>query len=267
MTWKRLAASLLLAAVAGPLARAESPKKVLMLGQTRDHPAGSHEYMPGLKVLAKCLEGTPGLELTVAKADEPWPEGPAMIDGSDGVVLSLGQGARWIQNDRKRLEAVQGLAARRGGIVAIHWAIGAKDAKYIDAHRKLIGGIHGGPDRKYKITEAEATLPTPDHPVVRGLAPFRLRDEYYYRLKFAPEGTIVPILQVTLDGRPETVAWAFLRPDGGRSFGFSGMHYHANWGMEPCRRMIAQAVLWTVGLPVPEDGLAVPVTEDDLRLE
>jgi hypothetical protein len=245
---------------------AEQPKKVLLLGQKRDHPPESHEYVPGLNVLAKCLETSPGLDLIVIGADEPWPEGPELLGQADAVVLYLGQGGRWIQNDPRRLEAIKELAARGGAIVALHWAIGAVDAKYIEPHRSLIGGVHGGPDRKYTFTEEDVRVAGPGHPIARGVGGFRLKDEFYYRLKFTDMGTIHPILQVSIDGNLETVAWAYERPDGGRSFGFSGMHYHANWRLEPCRRLIAQAVLWTLQLPVPDGGLSVEVSEEDLKL-
>ena len=55
------------------------------------------------------------------------------------------------------------------------------------------------------------------HPITAGIDDFRLRDEYYYRLKFAAEGTIVPLLQASIEDRPETVAWGFLRPGSGSS--------------------------------------------------
>ncbi len=266
MWWKQAVGVAIVVLLIGPVGSAAAPKNVLLLGQKRDHPAGSHEYMPGLAVLAECLEDVPDLQVTIAGADEPWPEGPAMLDKADAVVLFLGQGARWEQTDTKRYEALQRLAARGGAIVGIHWAIGAKDAKYIAGHLKLMGGCHGGPDRRYIITEADLGVVDRGHPVTAGIDDFRLRDEYYYRLKFATEGKIVPLLRASLEGRPETVAWGFERPDGGRSFGFSGMHYHAHWQQESCRRLLAQAVLWTLKLPVPEQGLPVAVSADVLKL-
>ena len=266
MSWKHVVPLLLVVATAS-FCPADQPKKVLLLGQTRDHPAGSHEYMAGLRVLAKCLEKTPGLDLQIAQADEPWAEGPGLLEGADAVVLYLGQGGRWIQNDPRRLQAITRLAARGGGIVALHWAIGAKDAKYIEPYRELIGGIHGGPDRRYVILQEEAKVADPGHPIASGVENFRLRDEFYYQLKFTKAGTIRPILQVTIDGRPETVAWAYERPDGGRSFGFGGMHYHSNWELPVCRRLIAQGLLWTLKLPVPQDGLAVDVPAEVLKLD
>ena len=45
------------------------------------------------------------------------------------------------------------------------------------------------------------------------------------------------------------------------------MHYHENWKNESLRRMIVQAVLWTLHMPVPEQGMLVDVPEETYRLE
>jgi type 1 glutamine amidotransferase len=276
MSGKNMAASLLLVLWLGALARVESPKasaapagspkKVLLLGQTRDHPAKTHEYMAGLRVLKKSLQGVRGLKLEIHQADEPWPEGPELLKDADGVVLFLGEGARWEQVDPRRLKALQELAARGGAIVGIHWAIGAKDARYISRHLELMGGCHGGADRKYTLVETDLKVVDRKHPITRGIEDFRLDDEYYYQLKFAKQGTVRPLLQATIEGKPETVAWAFERPDGGRSFGFCGMHYHRNWSVPACRRLIAQGLLWTLKMPIPQQGLAVEISPQDLKL-
>ncbi len=158
---------------------------------------------------------------------------------------------------------------RKGGLVVLHWGMGTRDAKNIDDFVKLFGGCHGGPDRKYKVADVEATVADPKHPIARGLrGKFRVKDEFYYRLKFAgPEGSVRPLLRVLLDGKEETVAWTWQRPDGGRSFGFSGLHFHANWRLEAYRRLVAQAVLWTLDLPIPPMGLPVKVADADLKTE
>ncbi|OHB66578.1 MAG: hypothetical protein A2V70_16155 [Planctomycetes bacterium RBG_13_63_9] len=131
---------------------------------------------------------------------------------------------------------------------------------------ELVGGCHGGGDRKYVITETDLKIVDPEHPIVFGMEDLQLGDEYYYRLKFATKGTVRPLLSATIDGKPETVAWAFERPDGGRSFGFAAMHYHGNWEREGCRRLIAQGLLWTLRMPIPKEGLAVAVAKEDLKL-
>jgi len=222
--------------------------------------------MAGLHVLARSLEGHTGLELTIIAADEPFEEGPRLLAKADAVVLYLGQGGRWAENDPAREKALSDLAARGGGIVALHWAIGSQDARYVPGHVARIGAVHGGPDRKYIFTERPYPVEVLRHPITTGLDDFALRDEFYYRLKRSSQGSISPLLLVPIDGNAEMVAWAYDRPDGGRSFGFSGMHFHDNWKSLPCRRMIAQGLFWTLKLPIPEDGLPVEVADEDYAL-
>jgi type 1 glutamine amidotransferase len=249
--------------------KAEPSKKLLFVGQGPDgHPPGTHEYVAGQNILAKCLAGVPSLEVQTVRADGPWREGPELLERVDGVVLFLAEGAKWIASDPARKQAFERLANRGGGIVALHWAIGTRDAQPIDGFLKLVGGCHGGPDRKYKVVETEVQVADSQHPVTAGLHSFRVRDEFYYRLKFVkPDGTIRPLLRVPLDGQLETVAWAWERPDGGRSFGFSGLHFHENWRLPEYRKLVAQSVLWTLKLPVPKEGLAVEIKEADLKLK
>jgi hypothetical protein len=265
-------ALLLATCVLGPQAWAEGPPasvKLLLVGQKPDgHPITTHEYVAGLKVLAKCLKDVPGVEIQNVRADDPWKEGPELIDRADGVVLFLSEGARWMNHDPKRHAALARLAARGGGLAVLHWGMGTKDAANIDACVQLLGGCHGGPDRKYKVLETDAIMADPKHPILSGSKDFRVRDEFYYHLKFAgPEGSITPLLKVTIDGQPETVAWCWERPDGGRSFGFSGLHFHENWRLQPYRRLVAQGVLWTLKRPIPKEGLPVEVTDEDLKLK
>jgi hypothetical protein len=268
MSWPKLLAALALALLLTPPGPAAPKKKVLLVGQGPDgHPKTTHEYMAGVRVLAKCLAGVPDLELTVVRADGTWQEGPDLLGRADAVVLFVSEGARWIDTDARRRTAFARLAARRAGIVALHWALGTRDAKPVPGFLKLLGGCHGGPDRKYRVLETDVRVADPDHPIAAGIGRFRVRDEFYYRLKFVrAKSQVRPILRATIDGRQETVAWAWERPDGGRSFGFSGLHFHANWRLRPYRRLVAQAVLWTLKMPVPKKGLAVDLPYADFKL-
>jgi hypothetical protein len=249
-------------------ADAPAPTRLLLVGSGPDgHPAETHEYMAGLKILSKLLKDIPGLEITTVRADEPWKEGPELLARADGVVLFLSEGARWMNHDPRRREALARMAARGGGIVVLHWAMGTKDAENIDACLKLLGGCHGGPDRKYKVLETDAVVADDKHPIAAGIKDFRVRDEFYYRLKFIKAEGVRPLLRVRIDDNAETVAWCWERPDGGRSFGFSGLHFHDNWRLPEYRRLVAQGVLWTIKKPIPRDGLSVELTPDDLKLK
>jgi len=248
---------------------AGSPKRLVLLGQGPDgHPPRTHEYMAGLRILAKCFQEVRGLEITTIRVDAPSRDVEKVLAEADGIVLFLAEGAKWTQQDSQRAEALAKLAARGGGMAGLHWAIGTKQTKPIQPFLNLFGGCHGGADRKYKVLEAVAQVADHKHPIANGISHFKVKDEFYYELKFIqPKGSITPVLQVTIDDRPQTVAWCWERPDGGRSFGFSGLHFHENWGLPEYRRLVAQGVLWTLKLPVPEKGLAVPVAEDDLLLK
>ena len=248
MSSRQAVAFMVLALLSLPAAAADPPQKILLIGQGPDgHPAGSHEFMDGLKVLEDLLRPVRGLEVKAVKAEGAWPEGPDLIGRSDGVVLFLSEGAKWVSADSKRQQALAQLAARKGGLVALHWSIGCKEAGPIEPFLKLLGGCHGGPDRKYAVLETEAKPATPRHPIAAGVEPVRVKDEFYYRLKFVkPEGSVKPVLTAAIDGQDYPVAWAWERPDGGRSFGFSGLHYHDNWKVPAYRKLVKQGILWSV---------------------
>jgi type 1 glutamine amidotransferase len=245
------------------------PKRLLLLGQGPDgHAPGTHEYFSGLKILKKCLDRVDGLETTVVNAGEPWRDGPDLLDKADGAVLFLAEGAKWIHQDEARLAALKRLAAREGGFTGLHWGIGAKDAKYVAEYVALLGGCHGGPDRRYKIVEVRTEIAAPKHPIMTAVEPVAIEDEFYYRLKFArPPTEITPLLRVPIEGESQTVAWACERPDDGLSIGFSGLHFHRNWQNAAYRRMVAQGILWTLRLPIPAEGLNVDVEPEDLQLQ
>ena len=61
------------------------------------------------------------------------------------------------------------------------------------------------------------------------------------------------------------MAWAFDRADGGRSFGFTGGHYHDNWGNENFRRLVVNAILWSAKIDVPKDGAKVDLDPAELN--
>src|SRR5581483_2892001 len=181
--WLGVALVSLLAVLPAPAGGAK--KRLLLLAQGPDgHPPETHEYVRGLQLLQKSLEKADDLDVRLARADEPWREGPELLAGADGVVVFLSEGAKWLRNSPERLRAFEALARRKGGLSVLHWGMGTKDAANIDDFVRLFGGCHGGPDRKYQVLSARAHVVDPQHPVTRGLADFPVRDEFYYRLKF-----------------------------------------------------------------------------------
>jgi hypothetical protein len=66
-------------------------------------------------------------------------------------------------------------------------------------------------------------------------------------------------------GDLQHLLWARQRPDGGRGFGFTGGHFHWNWGHPDHRKLVLNAIAWIAGIDVPAGGIAdKPVTVEEL---
>jgi type 1 glutamine amidotransferase len=264
-----IGSALMAASATSSAAELPVKKRLLLIAQGPDgHPPQTHEYVAGLQVLEKLLASVHDqVEITRVRADGDWPEGPELLRKADGAVLYLSEGAKWIHGDPRRLEAFAQLSTRGGGLVALHWALGTKEARYIDGYQKLFGGVHGGPDRKIKFLETDVTVLDAEHPVTRGLEKLTIEDEFYYQIKFvADERGLKPLIGARIDDKVSPVAWAWERPDGGRSFAFTGLHYHRNWERPEYQRLVAQGVLWSLKVEPPQRNFPGPVTAEDLAL-
>jgi type 1 glutamine amidotransferase len=174
-------------------------------------------------------------------------------------------------------KAIQKLIDAKVGFVNLHYGVEYPKAK-ADPVLSWLGGYYetGFSTNPTWVADFKAL---PDHPIARGVKPFHINDEWYFNIRFAPEMKgVTPVLKATPPddkrgtddakkhpGREETLAWAFDRPDGGRSFGFTGGHYHDNWGDENFRRLVVNAILWSANVDVPKDGAKVDLEKEDLN--
>lgn len=129
----------------------------------------------------------------------------------------------------------------------------------------------------------------PKHPISNGVKPFSTNDEWYYHMRFKDGMSgVTPILtdlppeatlkrgegphagnpdvkrEVLEEKKPQHVAWAVERPDGGRGFGFTGGHFHKGWGNDDQRKLVLNAIVWTAKAQVPANGVESKVTAEDL---
>lgn len=245
----------------------KKPLRLLLLAQQPDgHPPTTHEYVAGQKIVARLLRDLPGVKTELIHADGDWSDGPQTLAQADGVVLFASEGAKWLSADPSRRAAFDALAKRGGGLSVLHWGMGTRTAEPIDAFVKLFGACHGGPDRKFIVAEAVLT-PVSDSPAAVGLPKFKLRDEFYYRLKRAADDPgLRPALLAKIDGQEEMVAWTYARADGGRSFGLSGLHFHENWKSPHYQKLVAQGVAWTLRQSSPTTDFPAPLAEADFAL-
>jgi len=61
------------------------------------------------------------------------------------------------------------------------------------------------------------------------------------------------------------VMWVYDRPDGSRGFGFTGGHFHNNWGNDDFRKVVLNAILWIAKADVPANGVPSTVTPEELQ--
>ena len=83
--------------------------------------------------------------------------------------------------------------------------------------------------------------------------------------KSPPDGTRSTPHTKERKGEIETMAWAFERPDKGRSFGFTGGHFHTNWKNDDFRKAVLNGLVWICKLNVPADGVASAVSGEEIK--
>ena len=249
-------------------------KIVLVAGQ-RSHGPGEHEFFAGSAILMKLLKQTPGVFPVMAR--DGWPKNPKTFDNARAVVFYMdgGGGHPILQKDHRAV--VQKLIDKGVGFVNLHYAVEYPKSQS-DHILAWLGGYYETGFSTNPHWKADFKS-LPEHPITRGVKPFALQDEWYFNIRFTPASRgVLPILKATPPdgkrgtaaakkhpGREEVVAWAFDRPGGGRSFGFTGGHFHRNWGDENFRRIVTNAVLWSAGVEIPRNGARVALDPAELK--
>lgn len=248
--------------------KADLNKRLLLLWQGPDgHQPTTHEFEAGIRLIANWFQQNTPFQVMISEADETWDEGAELLERADSTVLFISQGSRWIRERPERLKAFQDYAKRGGGLVGLHWAIGSKRDEDIADFLALLGATHGGSDRSYRYLTTRLRPALNKHPIHHGVRAIDVEDEFYFKLKTVKSpAPVVPVMESRIDNDWHMVAWAWERPDGGRSFGFSGLHNHKNWGEENYRRLVFQGIFWTLKEPIPSDGIVVNIREGWLKL-
>jgi hypothetical protein len=275
-------------------------KKIVLIAGKPSHPPGMHEFRAGSLLLQQCLANTPGVSITVYS--NGWPTVESAFDGADAVVIYAdgGAGHPAIQKDHKQI--LGGLARKGLGLGFMHYGVEIPSTNGGPEFLEWVGGYYEhlfscnpmwSPDYKK----------FPEHPVTRGVKPFSNRDEWYFNIRFRPAALengdaslrgvtrrwpvgLTPILVaapsdevrdgpyvypkgpyehiIKARGRDEAMMWVYERKDGGRGFGFTGGHTHANWGNDNQRKVVLNALLWLANAEVPANGVESAVTPEQL---
>jgi type 1 glutamine amidotransferase len=219
------------------------------------------------------------------------------LDDADAVVIYADGGPNHPAIQGDHLERILSLAKKGVGVGFMHYGVEVPADKGGAQFQQLVGGYYEDHFSCNPIWEPRFDN-LPSHPITRGVKPFTAKDEWYFNMRFATElgagnvpavkdGTkFWPILVATPDdavrkgpyvypqgpyphivaasGRPETMMWALQRADGGRGFGFTGGHFHDNWGNDDFRKTVLNALVWLAGAEVPAEGVESRVTKQQL---
>jgi type 1 glutamine amidotransferase len=259
-------------------------KKIVMVAGRPSHGPGDHEFNAGTRLLKKCLDKVPGV--LAVQYGGGWPSDPSAFDNADAILFYMdgGDGHPLIQGDH--LFQINKLANQGVGIACAHYAVEIPKDR---GGPELLDWI-GGYFEAYWSVNPHWTAKfdkLPVHPITRGVKPFEVNDEWYYHMRFRDNmDHVTPILTAippasTLDrpdgphsgnptvrskiGQPQHVAWAVERQDGGRGYGFTGGHFHRNWGDDNFRKLFLNAMLWVARAEVPAEGVASQVSPEDLK--
>jgi putative membrane-bound dehydrogenase-like protein len=258
-------------------AEPNAPKRVVFIAGGPSHDFGSHEHYAGCRVLADTLKRTvPGIECEVLR--NGWPADDGVLDTADTIVIySDGGGGH---PSLAHLDRLKTQMERGAGLVCLHYAVEVPKDRGGPQFVDWLGGYfetHWSVNPHWTARFAEL----PKHPITTGVKPFETRDEWYFHMRFRKDMQgVTPILSAvapasTMDrpdgphsgnpdvrkavaqSQPQHVAWATERPNGGRSFGYTGGHFHWNWGRTEPTRLVANAILWTAHSDIPETGAVV----------
>lgn len=281
-----MAVSILAIFVVAPsmAAGAKKTHKIIFVAGKPSHPTMMHEYNAGCALLKKCLDKVKGVETVLYT--NGWPSDPHAFDGADAIMLFMdgGDGHGGVQPGH--LQQLEALMKQGVGLGCVHYAVEVPANKGGKEWQDWIGGYYESNFSCNPMWEPEyATFPK--HAITQGVKPFTIKDEWYMNMRFRPDmHGVTPILVAkpsdkvrngpyvypqgpyphiqAASGRDEVMMWAALRPDGGRGFGFTGGHFHLNWGNDNFRKVVLNALLWIAKADVPKNGVESTVTPEDL---
>ena len=261
-------------------------KKVVFISGKPSHGWMKHEHRAGNMILAKRLNEA-GLPVeAVVLEDIGYPKDESVLeDASTIVIFCTGHGGHVLNPKLKEFDALM----KKGiGVIMIHWATEAVSGAPGDKFLEWMGGFC---DLNWSVNPHwKPNFKPRKHPIWNGVQPFSVDDEWYYHMRFVEDRTgLTPILtdvppmetlkrpdgmrsgnpsvrKAVANGESQHVAWAYERPQGGRGFGFTGGHNHVSWQDDNYRKIMLNAILWTAGMEVPENGVD-SLSPDDVEIE
>lgn len=231
---------------------------------------GHHDYIGGCKALAQLLEQTPSVRTTLVTGG--WPEDETIFDRAQGVVFYTdGGGKQAFLKTPERVARIQKLVDAGVGLVCIHQAIDFPEP-FVAQAQSWLGGVYV-PGKSGRGHWASQHVDFPKHAITQGVEPWKVKDGWLNKIEFVDgQKGVVPLVwsgkehagsRSGLD--PDIVGWAYERPQGGRSFSFSGLDAHSAWSLDGMRKLVVNGILWSAQVEIPKEGARIDITEEQLE--
>lgn len=265
---------------------ASGVKKIVFIAGTEPHGGrGNHEFMAAAIFMARTLNANYPNVYAVVYSRAKFPKD---LSFADAIIVGMDHGGM-VANNAEVKKAMK----RGAGFMAIHYGVEVNKGDQGKAYLEWMGGYFE-PFWSVNPWWTPEFKDLPKHEVTRGVKSVKVRDEWYYHMRFVdgmkgvtPILSAVPpvstvhyqegkkpsshggnpdVLKEVKAGKPQVMAWAYVRPDGARGFGFTGMHRHENWGDQGFRTILVNAAAWVSKLEVPEAGVPTKkLTRGDLE--
>jgi hypothetical protein len=254
----------------------ETVKRIVFVADTAPHgDRGNHEFLAAAIYLARTINATYPNAYAVVYTKDHWPKD---LKHADSIIVLLNHGGSAVN------PAVKEATDRGAGFMAIHYGVEVNKGEQGKQFLKWLGGYFE-PFWSVNPWWTPDFKEIPEHDTTRGVKPFTIEDEWYYHMRFVPGmkgvtpilAAVAPLKTVTgrwkegdkpsshagnpdvlaevSAGKAQVMAWAYERPDGGRGFGFTGLHKHANLADDNMRTLLLNAVAWVSKLEVPAGGV------------
>ncbi|WLD11726.1 ThuA domain-containing protein [Planctellipticum variicoloris] len=272
-----LAAAILLGCWTSTSAEVGGRKKIVLIAGKKSHgPEGNgiHDYPWSVKLLKVMLDNSNIRDqVAVEYHRDGWPADPKTLDTADAImVISDGRDGDLYEEaphivSPEHIAQVQQQIARGCGFLTFHFSTFAPDERAKEMLDWTGGYFDWETDGKkqwysaIQTLDTEVELASPDHPVLRGVKPLKMKEEFYYNLRFDPQAApVAPLWTVPAipgrDAEGRVVAWARQRANGGRGFGTTCGHFYDNWKLDSFRKLILNAIAWNAHVEVPPEGVA-----------
>src|SRR5262249_15217609 len=153
---------------------------------------GEHEFFAGCALLMQLLKQTRGVYPVMAR--DGWPKNPMTFDNAKTLVFFMDGGGGHPIIQRDHMQEVQKHMDNGVGFVNLHYAV-EYPAKHSDSVLSWLGGYYETGYSTNPHWDADVAS-LPEHPITRGVKPFKLNDEWYFNMRFTPDMKgVTPILK------------------------------------------------------------------------